>query len=68
MRLSEFHRRAKDIFGENHADWILHSHHLSGLDSTAEAALEAGSEPQLVWEILCEDFKVPVERRLGNDD
>lgn len=67
MRLSEFHRRANDVFGETHADWVLHSHHLSGLGYTAEAALDAGTDPRVVWEILCDDFKVPMDRRLGHD-
>ncbi len=67
MRLSEFHRRANDVFGENHADWVLHSHYLSSLGSTAEVAIEAGVDPRVVWKILCEDFKVPQNRRLGND-
>lgn len=58
MRLAEFHQRVTDVFGSDRGPWILHSHTLSEIGSTADEALENGVAPSLVWDRLCQDFDV----------
>jgi len=65
MRLSEFQRAMADEFGEAYAAVILRDHWLVALGGTAREALERGVPAREVWQRLCEDLQVPVERRHG---
>lgn len=67
MWLSELHRRVHDEFGDAKGEWILHSHVLEGLGHTANELIESGEDLTRVWEALCQDFRIPPERRLGKD-
>ncbi|QCB28645.1 DUF3046 domain-containing protein [Corynebacterium endometrii] len=67
MRLTEYHELISNEFGDSEGKWISHSHVLAMLGDTGDALIERGVDPRIVWEALCEDFDVPLERRLGVD-
>jgi len=54
-----------DEFGDAYAAVILRDHWITPLQSTARDALEHGVPARDVWQQLCEDLQVPVERRYG---
>lgn len=55
-------------FGSARARMLAEDHALTGLGSrTAAAALDDGVPPRQVWAVMCEEMRVPVERRLGQD-
>lgn len=68
MRLTEFHRLVAGEFGNDSAEWVLHSHVLAQHGKTANELVQEGLDPREVWWGLCEDFEVPEERRYGADD
>ncbi|QIM16911.1 DUF3046 domain-containing protein [Leucobacter insecticola] len=65
MRLSEFRRACASEFGAEYAGVLLRDHWLTALGGTAQEALERGVAPREVWQALCVDLDVPVERRHG---
>lgn len=65
MRLSEFRRACADEFGAEYVGVLLRDHWLGPLGGTANEALERGVPARAVWEALCVDLQVPVERRHG---
>lgn len=67
MRISEFRTLTHEEFGRALADTLVSDLVLEPLDTTAAQALEAGTDPRLVWHALCEAMDVPPERRLGRD-
>ncbi|HEY4614467.1 MAG TPA: DUF3046 domain-containing protein [Citricoccus sp.] len=67
MRLSEFRRLMDEEFGPANAGVIASSLVLPTLDTTADAALEAGWDPRRVWREVCDLQDVPESRRLGRD-
>lgn len=67
MRLTEFHQLIQDEFGRVQGNWIVHSHVPAGYDCTVEQLIEEGLSLRKLWAVLCDDFDVPGERRLGVD-
>lgn len=67
MRLTEFHQRVTDEFGDAKGQWVVTSHVFAGEGKTAGELIDAGVDPRIVWDRLCDDFDVPEERRLGID-
>ncbi len=67
MRLTEFHQLIEDEFGQVHGKWIVHSHVPAGRGRTVEELIEDGVSLRELWALLCDDFDVPQERRLGID-
>ena len=65
MRLSEFTRACSDEFGADYSRVLLRDHWLTALDGTPNEALERGVPARRVWEAMCVDLGVPVERRHG---
>ncbi|MBK0419331.1 DUF3046 domain-containing protein [Leucobacter sp. CSA1] len=65
MRLSEFQRAVAEEFGEAYAGVLIRDHWLAALGGTAREALERGVPARKVWDALCVDLDVPVERRHG---
>lgn len=66
MTRSEFLRALTEEFGEVMAATVTRDVVLGVLGNlTASEALEAGVEPKVVWEALCEAMDVPVSRRHG---
>lgn len=68
MRVSEFWSLLEGELGEGYAPTFARGHVLHELsDRTVVEALEAGVKPRVVWLAVCEDLRVPAERRLGKD-
>lgn len=68
MRHSDLWRLLGEEFGRGYAASLAHDHALSTLGSrTVKQALADGVPPRQVWLAVCEDFRVPPERRLGRD-
>lgn len=65
MRLSEFQRAMSEEFGAVYSGVLIRDHWLADLDGTASDALDRGVPARRVWEALCVDLQVPVERRHG---
>lgn len=65
MKLSELTRAIHEEFGDVYGGVLLRDHWIRTLSATGEQALEGGVPPKRVWEALCEDLGVPVERRHG---
>jgi hypothetical protein len=69
VRLSQFRTLMHDEFGEMRAGSVARDHvfaELGGL--TADQAIEAGTDPKRVWEVVCVAYDVPPDRRLGRDE
>ena len=65
MRRSEFLRAVEDEFGRR-ADALVTDLVLDGAGGmTARDALEAGVDPRTIWQSLCEEMDVPLQRRHG---
>ena len=64
VRLTVFWERMNGRFGEAYADSIARDLVIAALGGrTVTAALEAGEEPQVVWNAVCEAVDVPVSDR-----
>lgn len=65
MQLSEFYRACAEEFGKDYFRVLLRDHWLARFGSTADEALAAGRSAREVWDALCVELEVPVERRHG---
>ena len=68
MTLTKFHKLVRDEFGDSRGSYLLDSHVISELGVTAAEAVEGGADLREVWELLCADFDIPEQRRLGVDE
>ena len=51
-------------FGSSRASTLARDHVFSGLNGrTVEEAVEAGVPVKEIWQVVCESFDVPPERR-----
>ncbi|HEY6797840.1 MAG TPA: DUF3046 domain-containing protein [Kineosporiaceae bacterium] len=67
--MSDFWILVNDEFGSAQGRVLVRDHVIGALGHrTAAQALEAGEEPRDVWFALCDDLRVPAERRLGAQD
>lgn len=65
MRRSEFLRAVEDEFGSR-ADALVTDLVLDRAGGmTGREALEAGVDPRVIWQALCEEMDVPLHRRHG---
>ncbi len=67
MRESRFWFLMEGEFGAGYAHVLADSLVLSQYQKTAKAALESGVSPRDVWDAVCDQQDVPVDRRLGRD-
>lgn len=67
MKTSEFRRLMDEEFGPGNAGVIASSLVLPTILTTADQAIEAGTDPKRVWLDVCDLQGVPEERRLGRD-
>ncbi|QZY52596.1 DUF3046 domain-containing protein [Leucobacter tenebrionis] len=65
MKLSEFRRACADEFGADYSGVLIRDHWLASLGGTPSDALDRGVPAREVWQALCADLDVPVERRHG---
>ncbi|HEV7980003.1 DUF3046 domain-containing protein [Amycolatopsis sp.] len=64
MRITDFQRMMAGEFGSSRASTLARDHVFSGLDGrTVEEAVEAGVPVKEIWQVVCESFDVPSERR-----
>lgn len=65
MKLSEFRRACAEEFGAEYSGVLLRDHWIASLEGTAADALDRGESARHVWEALCVELEVPLERRHG---
>lgn len=65
MRESEFRRALAQEFGESYSLVLLRDHWITQLQATAGEAIGRGVPYRTVWNAICADFDVPIERRYG---
>ena len=54
----------EDQFGSSYAPSLAQDHVLQGLGGiTVSQALERGDDPKRVWQVVCDEFEVPANRR-----
>ncbi|CAB0556198.1 hypothetical protein CIP107534_01447 [Corynebacterium diphtheriae] len=63
MRLTAFYQKLEEEFGQMKGAWIVHSHVLSRTGKTIEDSIEHEIDLRQVWFDLCDDFKIPEQRR-----
>lgn len=68
MHEREFWELLEEVFGRTYGRALAHDQGLAKLDGmSASEALEAGEEPRVVWNVLCDQMDVPDSRRWGRD-
>jgi hypothetical protein len=64
MRITDFQRMMAGEFGSSRASTLASDHVFSGLSGrTVEEAVEAGVPVKEIWQVVCESFDIPPERR-----
>ena len=68
MREREFWELLEAVFGRVYGRSIARDQRLARLQSmTVYEALDAGIEPRVVWNVLCDQMDVPDSSRWGKD-
>lgn len=68
MREREFWQLLEEIFGRELGCSIAHDQGLQKLGGMNVCeALEAGVEPRVVWNVLCDHMGIPDSKRWGKD-
>ncbi|RBP99563.1 DUF3046 domain-containing protein [Bifidobacterium xylocopae] len=68
MKEREFWALLEEVFGRVYGRSLAKDQRLARLDSmTVLEALDAGMEPRVVWNLLCDQMEVPDSRRWGRD-
>lgn len=65
MRLRALRIAAAEEFGAAHAGVIFRDYWIAALQGTPDEAIARGVAPRQIWEALCIEFDVPLERRYG---
>ncbi|NEG95820.1 DUF3046 domain-containing protein [Bifidobacterium sp. SMB2] len=67
MQEREFWQLLEEVFGRSYGRSLSRDQSLDALDSmTVVEALDAGVEPRVVWNVLCDHMDVPDARRWGS--
>ncbi|HCA74517.1 MAG TPA: DUF3046 domain-containing protein [Bifidobacterium sp.] len=62
----EFWQLLEEVLGRGYGRALAHDQVLDRLDGmTAIEALDAGEEPRVVWNVLCDQMNIPDSRRWG---
>lgn len=68
MREREFWQLLEEVFGRGYGRSLSRDQRLTALDGmTVVEALDAGVEPRVVWNVLCDQMDVPDSQRWGAD-
>ncbi|RBP98210.1 hypothetical protein CRD60_03475 [Bifidobacterium aemilianum] len=68
MREREFWELLEEVLGRVYGRSISRDMKLTALDDmTVVEALEAGVEPRIVWNVLCDQMDIPDAQRWGKD-
>ena len=65
MRMSEFRRACAAELSAHYSGVVIRDHWITSLGGTALDALDRGVPARDIWQALCVDLGVPVERRHG---
>ncbi len=68
MREREFWGLLEEVFGRTYGRSIAVDQQIPQLNSmTPQQAIEAGEEPRVVWNLLCDQMDIPDSQRWGRD-
>jgi len=68
VREREFWQLLEEVFGRVYGRSLARDQRLTALDAmTVIEALDAGVEPRVVWNVLCDQMEIPDSRRWGKD-
>lgn len=68
MREREFWQLLEEVFGRTYGRSLSRDQRLVKLHNmTVVEALDAGVEPRVVWNVLCDQMEVPDSERWGKD-
>lgn len=68
MREREFWQLLEEVFGRSYGRALSHDQSLTELnDMNVVQALDAGVEPRVVWNVLCNQMQIPDSKRWGKD-
>ncbi len=68
MREREFWQLLEEVFGRSYGRSLSRDQQLTALDGmTVIDALDAGIEPRVVWNALCDQMDIPDPQRWGKD-
>ncbi|KAB7787932.1 hypothetical protein F7D08_1326 [Bifidobacterium cebidarum] len=68
MREREFWELLEEVFGRSYGRSLAQDQRMPRLaNMTVIEALDAGEEPRVVWNVLCDQMEVPDSRRWGHD-
>lgn len=65
MKLSELSLALAEEFGAAYGGVLMRDHWVASLAGTGNEALQRGVAPRVVWDAICEEMQVPIERRHG---
>ena len=64
----EFWQLLEEVFGRSYGRSLAHDQRLTELHGmTVVEALDAGEEPRVIWNVLCDQMNVPDSKRWGRD-
>ena len=67
MREREFWQLLDEVFGRSYGRSLARDQHLIALDGrTVQGALDAGVEPRVIWNVLCDQMDIPDGCRWGS--
>ena len=68
MREREFWELLEEVFGRTYGRSLSRDQRMAKLaNMTVVEALDAGEEPRVVWNVLCDQMEVPDSKRWGHD-
>lgn len=68
MHESEFWELVDEVFGRSYGRSLARDQKLTALENrTPIEALEAGEEPRVVWNVLCDQMEISDAKRWGKN-
>lgn len=68
LKEREFWQLLEEVFGREFGRSIARDQGLQKLDGmNVIQALDAGIEPRIVWNVLCDHMSIPYDKRWGKD-
>lgn len=68
MREREFWELLEEVFGRSYGRSLARDQRMPQLaNMTVLGALDAGEEPRVIWNVLCDQMEIPDSKRWGRD-
>lgn len=68
MREREFWELLEEVFGRSYGRSLARDQRMPQLaNMTVLEALDAGEEPRVIWNVLCDQMEIPDSKRWGRD-